>query len=612
MPFDVRRVAYPIMITKINCLVGAAMVAAAVSLVVRFDATVSAEPVQNVASSSAYVDAKLQVGPWVPAPWNVEEPFINILHASELSWQGSGNDPASLVAGGHIDPETGLITSFPGGLSNGLATNVYFSADDKRFYDGDWVLEWDGDADMFMEFIPNSMQRKKSSNRIEFTRNDRMNDHARIRVTRLGRGGLMGLRMFRAENEAALDAGRIYSPAFIDNVSRAHVVRTMDLQEANSAYIHRIEQVAAMTSHFWGNTAVNAGAASARRSMPLEAVAALGVEADVEIWHHAPMELGATTDFLDPAIHDDDLSAWADNTRDMAKADIKTILASPEWDRYADAFVATLGGAGYPEGRTLYTTVSNEVWNFAAQYYLTTVYAWGAGEGYGGPDWNYRHGYGLFMGRWMLALEDAFARAGRNQNVVYVVEGQAANPDTTRQALTAMRDYVEGEGEDWADLAPKIGVSVASYWGGRPNWEASGAADDRRNAGAAFWARLEDRLLNGPDTEIATLPWVLKRFEEHARAAEPFNVKLIGAYEGGSHFSRHEDVPRDAYKAWHWGAGGARMNAAVNGALAQEYPGIILSNYVTFGPAETQPWFEGFPSDPPTEMAESWGAYQRQ
>lgn len=598
------------MAIKIHCLAGVATVAAAISLFVHFDVAVAAEPAQAGTPSSAHVDAKLQVGPWVPAPWNVEEPFINILHASPLSWEGSGWKSDTLVGAGHIDPETGLIASFPAGLSNGLATTTYFNSKDVRFYDGEWVLEWDGDADMHMEFIPKAMQARVSANRIEFTRNERTVYHARIRVTRLGPGGLTGLRMFRAENEAALNDGKIYAPAFIDNVSRAHVVRTMDLQEANTAYIHRIEQVAPMTEHFWNSHAANMGAGAPHRSMPLEAVAALGVEADVELWHQAPIELGAATDFEDPTLYNADVTTWGNNVRAMAQANAAAILASAEWDRYADAFVAALMSAGYPEGRTLYTSVSNEVWNLAPQYHVTTIYADGIGRGFGNPGFSWRQGYGRLMGRWMLALEDAFDRAGRNQNVVYVVESQAANPDTSRQALTAMRTYVEDQGQSWERLSPKIGVAVASYWGGKPNWEAF-SAEERRNAGAAFWARLEDRLLHGPDTEFATLGWVVKRFEEHAAVAETFNVTLIGAYEGGSHFSRHPDVPKDAYIAWHWGEGGARVNAAVNDALAERFPGIILSNYATYGPAEGQPWFEGYPNAETTEMARSWEAFQR-
>jgi hypothetical protein len=581
-----------------------------------------------------FVDAKLQVGPWVPTTWNVEEPFINILHASGVAWQNETISTEQLYADGHIDPNTGLLISFPAGVTS-LFSTVYFTADDKRIYDGDWVLEWDGDADLRMEFIADELQISVGQNRIEFTRSEATPWHARIRVNRLGPGGLTGLRLFRAENEAALDAGKIYSAAFVENVTRANIVRMMDMQEANRSFIHRIDQLSPMTEHFWNNFGGPDGLTSfaPHKSMPLEAVFALGVEADVEIWHHAPMELGAAVEFLDPSMVNADLGVWAGAISDMAEANITTILASGEWDAYADEFVAALVASGYPANRPLYTTVSNEVWNFALQYNITTRYAWGAGLGYGGPTWTYRHGYGVFMGRWMLALEAALTRAGRSQNIVYVVEGQAANLDTTRQALTGMQTYIEDEGATWTDYAPKIGASVASYWGGEGYYylfsDLAGAdlatlhtryASEIASDSDGMAKRLADFYIDGPDDVIATQAWVLKRFQEHVDVTETFGVSFIGAYEGGSHdlapeFFYSQNGPNsDELFAWRekfqWGPEGARVNNSVNDALALAHPGIILSNYVTIGPVGGQPWFDGM-ADDNLPMQASWAKYYR-
>lgn len=581
---------------------------------------------------STFVNAKLQVGPWVPTPANVEEPFINIIHASELSWQNENWTTEELFDAGHIDPNTGMLLSFPAGVTS-LFTTVFFTAEDKRVYDGEWVLEWDGDAVLAMEFISADFQRPVGANRLEFTRSEDTPYHARIRVNNLGPGGLTGVRLFRAEYEDELDAGQIYAPAFIDNVSRAHVVRTMDMQEANRAYIHRIEQVAPITEYFWNNHGGSQSRFAPHRSMPLEAIAALGVEANVEIWHHAPMELGATTDFLHASIYSEDLGTWAGRVYSMAETDIAAILASAEWDRYADAFVAALASAGYPESRPLYTTLSNEVWNFAFFYHLTTQYASGAGKGYGGATWTYRHGYGVFMGRWMLALEGALTRAGRNQNVIYVVEGQAANADTSRQALTAMQTYVENQGQTWASFTSKVGVSVASYWGGQgyfnmfPEIDSSDSgalharyASEISADPVGFARRFANFYIDGPDDVIATKGWVLKRFQEHNAVALTFGVPVIGAYEGGSHddapaffrsdFGSNSDLLFDWYRNYLWGPEGARVNNDVNDALAQAYPGIILSNYVTVGPSGGQPWFDGQEGEN-LAMQVSWTKYYK-
>ncbi|MHA7873063.1 MAG: hypothetical protein ACX939_11990, partial [Hyphococcus sp.] len=295
--------------------------------------------------------------------------------------------------------------------------------------------------------------------------------------------------------------------------------------------------------------------------------------------------------------------------RELARDNAADILASPEWDRYADKFVEALMASGYPEDRILYTTVSNEVWNFAFHYLASTQFAWGLGEGLQGG--HFRHGYGAALARWKLALDAALARAGRDQPVIYVAEGQAANPSTTHDALSAMKQYLKDAGEDWNAHAPQIGVSVASYWGGLPNWRAAGSVEEWKNPTPEFWRRVEDRLLNGPATEIATKAWVLAQFRYHQREASRFGVPVIGAYEGGSHFEKPHEMPREAYEAWHWGAPGARINKAVNDALAEAFPGIILSNYVLAGPTGGQPWFDGEYGEQ-TLLDRSWEPYQRQ
>ena len=149
-----------------------------------------------------------------------------------------------------------------------------------------------------------------------------------------------------------------------------------------------------------------------------------------------------------------------------------------------------------------------------------------------------RYGYGAALARWKLALDAALERANRQQPVIYVAEGQAANPSTTRQALEAMQTYLQQNGEDWSAHADQIGVSVASYWGGMPNWRAAGQVEAWRNPTPEFWQRVENRIVNGPATEVATKAWVLGRFADHARESRKYGVRIIGAYEGGSHFEK--------------------------------------------------------------------------
>ncbi len=557
----------------------------------------------------------IQVGPWMPQTANTEEPFINIMHASHVSWTERDEvNTAELYANGTLDPETGFPRSLPNGW---MRTGVYFATwPDKSHWAGDWVLEWETEdqskADISLHWFPENQVRRVGRNRIEFWRTP-TNDHAAIGIRRL-KSPLTALRIYRKENETALRAGKIYNPRFIDEVRKYHVVRTMDLQEANRSAITRAGDVAGMDACCWNNIAWGYPPRKIDhpfRSMPLEAVVALAVEADNMLWHHAPLELGAPKDLFDPGIMtEDDDDAVAGAWRSLARENAAEILASPEWDAYADKFVAALHSAGYPEDRPLYTTISNEVWNASFHYFTSTNYAWGLGQGLY-DNGLFRHGYGAAMARWKLALDGALERAGRAQPVIYVVEGQAANPSTTPQALGAMRDYLEKNGEDWGNHSDQVGVSVASYWGGMPNWRAAGPVDEWRNPTPQFWQRVEHRILNGPASELATKAWILARFADHARESAKYGVKIIGAYEGGSHLEKPHEMPGEAYAAWHWGEAGARVNKAVNDALSEAYPGIVLSNYVLAGPKGGQPWFEGEYGDE-SAMNQSWADYLRQ
>ncbi|MHA7872851.1 MAG: hypothetical protein ACX939_10920, partial [Hyphococcus sp.] len=252
----------------------------------------------------------LQVGPWVPFPGNVEEPFVNIIHASEVSWTETNDvNTQALYDAGAIDPRTGLPRKLPKGW---MRTGVYFSSwPDKSHWAGDWVLEWEtaepNKADLKIHWFPDSQQRRVGRNRVEFTRSA-TNDHAAIAIERLG-SPLTALRLFRKENEAAIRAGKLYNPRFIEKVSKFHVVRTMDLQETNRAAIIRADDIADIESCCWNNIVWNFPPRKTShpfRSMPLEAAFALAVEADTMLWHHAPIELGAPKQMIDPSIMDAD------------------------------------------------------------------------------------------------------------------------------------------------------------------------------------------------------------------------------------------------------------------------------------------------------------------
>ncbi len=552
---------------------------------------------------------KLQGGPWYISPHNIEEIFINLFHASNVSWKQSGGITAEqLFENGTLNKKTGLPD---GPIDRTLTSDVFFTYDDKTIYDGDWVLECDGDADLAVLFIQSSRVKKTGPCRYEFSRDAASGAtpwHNMMQITAV-RSPVTAIRLYRAENEEALKSGKIYNPKFVDEIRKYHIVRSMDMQETNRASVRDFDKLATMDACCWNNYEWQTGKDRPFSSMPLEAVIALVIEADNSLWHHAPITLGAPTELDDIDLGIVDNPGERNNQISMlAFSQAKAQLAQGEWEEYAKGFVEALDAQGYNEATPLYTTVANEVWNYAWQYQLTTTWASGVGGAY---DNDLRFGYGLLLARYAMAVDEALRIAGRDQNITYVVEGQAANPWTTQNALAGVRAFIEARGENWDEWAPKFGVSVASYWGSHDVWRAAGSTDDWRNPTPAFWVRVEDQVLNGPDTTTGTLNWVLAKFAEHEAAGAEYGVNLIGAYEGGSHFEKPSEMPSEAYRAWHWGEPGGRVNAAVNQALAEKYPNIILSNYVIAGPKGGQPWFEGPIGDEDNTMIDSWRQFQK-
>ncbi len=556
----------------------------------------------------------LQAGPWVPAPWNFEEPYIDIIHASDARWSCGDLKTEALYDGGFLDARSGLPAAAPAGCT--LTSNVYFTVGRntgplETHWDGDWVLDATTagggcKAELALLYFPDSHITRRKPCRIEFTRDKASGAtpwHMAVQIKRLD-APLETLRMYRAENEAALEAGKIYNPRFIAALAGYDIVRTMDLQQANRGNVRGPDQLAAPDAAHWANVAWKSPENIRHEyyGMPLEAVFAFGVEADAMVWAHAPLTLGSPVDILDPAVFDEDPGKQLGNVNAAVSAAAQEILASDQWDAYADRFVAALEASGYRADRPLYVTLGNEVWNFSGQYLFTTNYAKALGNGLYGTEWGYREGYGAASARFKLALDAALARAGRAQPVIYVIEGQAANIATTRAALQAARDYLEAAGEDWAVHAPGFGVSVASYWGGYGPHLARDGVDPND------LAALEDWFVNGPANSVSTLQWNLAKWRGHAGEAAKYGVALIGAYEGGSHFERPEAMSRENFDAFVWGEAGARVNTAVNQALAEAFPGAILSNYVLCGPTGGQPWFEG-PCGADTPMNESWAEW---
>ena len=579
------------------------------------------------------MEPKIQIGPWFPIAWNAEMPFINVLHATEtyLCEERSCREGArtdTYYAQEAVDPVTLLPKRIIG--ERVFLYPVFSSGTDTS---GEWVLEWEGDADVAIV----GERGPGTGNRIEFTKYDDPHDPDdqidQVVITRIGAAGLKSLALYRKEHEAAYKSGKVYTDQFVNYYGRYHIIRTMDLQYAYRAFISSVDELAARETLNWGNMWWNRmpyagckGCASwdhPKRSLPLPALFALGMETDTELWVHAPLMLGAKR-FIGEV-----------EAEDIAD-DKDAIWASPEWARYYDAFVAELIASGYPADRTLFMTTGNEVWNTAGGFNGATQYAVGIGMAFRGKGQHraFREGYGALLAKHVTEMEAALSRAGRQQEVVYVLESQAAVAETTKVALRYYKDEIKRLGGDWSSFADKTIVSIASYWGvagwghAFPDVEAS----DFQAVRDAFEQSLEgemDFVLDAVETAMVSAPAyttgslnrVIQNAEAHDREARRHGVRLGAFYEGGSHdslpypfrrrFGEDNDRVKELYDRFVRERGGS-VNDAVNDALRERFPGIILSNYVGVGRfgERSQPWFDGMYGEE-NSMTRSWERYQR-
>lgn len=578
--------------------------------------TPPAEPAPRAADAGAAGAAgrrgPIQVGPHYPAGFNLEEPYANILHAGTSRWMDPG-DGWKAVDPSILDRVTGLPRELPGGAN--LSSDLMFTGSDadRLSWDGDWVLKADctGSVEIDISFAPAPLVRRKSPCHIEFTRDQKGKKtlyHHGVVINRL-KGAVANLRLCRTENVQRCEAGIITSQRFADAVKGYDVIRYVNLQAASTALVSSVDEIAPPDAVFWGNATPREGTYKPPFvGMPIKAPFVMSVETDTMAWVHAPISLGGPS-FDDPAIGRD-VGKW----RAAVKANVNSILESPEWDRYADAFVAALIESGYPADRPVYVALANEVWNFASEYFATTNYAWGFGEGlretYGVQGHEIRTGYGALSARWRAALDAALARAGRDQNIVYLIESQAAWVEMSTSALAGAKWYVEHVGGDWAAASGDFGLSVASYWAA--NWGAYATPDDWKAKIAANPAGTMDAFERFIMTSPADFgaPWAFKVIAAHAAEAKKWGVPFIGFYEGGSHLERPDYIPKEWWTAFLWGPHGGRINAAVNEKLRQTYPDAILSNYVLAGPVGAGPWGEG-PYGADNAYARSWDRFLR-
>lgn len=593
-------------------------------------AFLSSDAAEKKAPARTY---KLQLGIGPAAPYNLEEPFINIAQARSASWSFQTMakeklDGGDAVRAGYVDPDTYMPTKKSGSAKFAAVATFFPGAENFRnYYADDYVLDWKGEAYGFMQKWERTARPRRTDNSALYSLKAQQVSDSSLRFSSIGEG-FSDVRLYRKKNAPLLERGEIWNPAFIDYARRYDIVRTMDIQSINSIPIRRFDQIATMDEP-WGQNATAAWPEPPFFSAPYEILFDLGVKAGVEIWLTVPPQIGAPIASADPSLRNDAKASRIgfNKVKAMAAQNAKKTLDSPEWDIFAKAFVDRFAASGYPLSRPLYIEMSNEIWNFASPFILSSNYAIGIGQGVN-PDWKIGQGYGVLSARFAIALEKEFARRKMKPNVIYVIASHTADPARTRQALDGFTSYLKMRGENPAAYLPRTGVAVTNYYGNFNAISKSlfGAADAATYAPMWLKAIEEDPqgladdisnlLKDGPANVKLTSAWIVARWAAHKKIAEQGGSRFIGAYEGGSHLVPPDELSKskiflDWWSQYHWGAEGADVARAVNNDLIAAFPDAIIANYKSIGrPGPANPWIDGHPAAP-TPMLRMWDEFAK-
>lgn len=577
-------------------------------------------------------DYQLQLGLYFTAIWNDEQPFLNLVKSMNGDWsafdsKGPVVDTPGLRSGGYLDDKTGLPKRLPDGAVQFVGSRFLLDLDDHPgFVAGHYALEWDGEANGYIQGQPRELQSRSGENSLRFFVPYDGKTFRQLRFSMIRGDGVKAVRIFREEYRDLIEAGEIWNPVFLDYAKRYDIIRTMDMQATNASPVRRFADVARPEDAFYSNRFEAEWPAAARYGAPFEVLFDLANKSGAKLWLNIPPMIGAPLHPAHPSLRQDDHEdrVDGDKIRAMARIHGREIVASGEWEIFAKEFVDRLVAAGYPPDKPLYIELGNEIWNFGAPFYVHTHYAWGVGQAFNSR-WGMRQGYGVLSARWASALESELAARGLDYNIVYVLASQTAWPERTSQAIEGYKRQLENAGDLSGRILSRTGVALTTYSHCSKAFGESAfgkLSDDELRAAweQAIYAdreglkkRLRDYCVNGPASEGATRAWIVKNWRAHQQLAEKEGIKLLGAYEGGSHdypkkLLRESEKFRAWWKEYHWGPYGADVVRQVNRAVAEAFPGIILSNYASMGEIGDAPWFDGHYAEE-TAMLRMWDEF---
>jgi hypothetical protein len=566
--------------------------------------------------------------------WNYfwfEEPFNNIIKGTPPSYRAILSSGQSMTfdqlwAGGFIDKTTLLPTSLPAG-ANRIIGGIYRGGAEtsSAAVAGTYVLDWEGDADLRLHWkvcastADTNCQRTISANRIEAIFDASYPEYTVWDITRIGAGGLRNVRLYRKENEAALNSGKILDPRFQSHVRRYQVLRFVNPQQASIARRFRPGDFLSTAAATYAPD-ILAAPADAPRAINFNTIFKVAQETGTSAWIHvaglpgAPASLDAFAGYPNntPGVNQ---QAWLEGCRNNRDA----ILGSPDWRAYMDAIAQSLSTAGYPSRSRLYLEAWNEVWNTAQPWDRMTFCAKGVAETLGaGQDASY--GYGYLAAHVMVQFDAALRRAGRRQAWTLALAQQAANTFTTTQALNGFKRYFTDRGVNPAPWLRYAGVSVQGYYFDSVNpfdgfITATSSAEHINKVRTAILSdpagtdrARADWLIN--TNKVGSIPWAVGQRQAHQNIAVANGAYFLGDFEGESHdflpnYLLTDPVIVNWAENFNIGAQGERVTRAWVAAMQAQNPNAISSNFLSImvldpqgqSPTDTKieyPFYDGY------------------
>jgi hypothetical protein len=565
-------------------------------IAILFSCVVLTQPYGDAAAADEFenttpptTDVQWQIGVGAMAYWSGEDALINVFAANTTSddWPDDVYDRETQTFLKVPPAEQIWLQRVMAGL---LRNGANFDPDS---YAGDYIVEWDGDGELGVG-LTRGRQIAEGPNRVRETYDGQSKGWASVEIKKIGGSGVSNIRVYRAEHEAALKAGKIFNPDFVKHIARYDIVRTMDW---NGSYgVTRADQISDISAQFWGG-----------RIVPIQAQFKLAEEAGVSIWINAPSRLGAP-DGLNKQLGDM-------HDQQQRKALIETqfdaVAASPEWDNYATLIVEGMVATGYPIDRPFYLELANETWNWGGGFSYATEWYWSLTSGLaettgkfypGNPS---RGAYGYLSARLAEAFAKALDAAGRaDQQWTMVLGAQTAWDQQIVGPLEGVKDYaVLTASDNSAFIQPmaRYGVTTTGYYRGAFE-DTGGGLFGRSVKGDAWRAEWLRRLDADPEAfaqylydymasakpRMENVAWVVAQSKLHEQIAKKYGARYIGQYEGSSHDTLDRELAKNVkalafYKAWQAGPRHAAIIRLQAEQMSAAFPGVILSNYQHYG-----------------------------